>query len=94
MDKIKDPEIYKNNKPVLDYRVVIRNLENDIVLMNQHYNDTKQLNEKKMRDLDEIRKNILFNRNKLDFLNNTLKEQEEEYFDQKKNIEAQMKGNK
>jgi len=94
MDKIKDPEIYKNNKPVLDYRVVIRNLENDIVLMNQHYNDTKQLNEKKMKDLDEIRKNILFNRNKLDFLNNTLKEQEEQYFEQKKSIEEQIKSNK
>jgi len=59
--------------------------------MNQHYNDTKFNNNKKIKDLDEIRKNILFNRNKLDFLNNTLKEEEEKYFAQKSTIENQNK---
>jgi len=61
--------------------------------MNQHYNDTKSQNEKKISDLDEIRKNILFNKNKLNYLNNSLKEKEEEYFHQKKSIESNNKSN-
>lgn len=74
------------NKPVLDYRAVIKNLENEVFYINQRYNDNKAKNESLMKELDELRKTVMISKGKHRGLNEKLKLKEKEFEEQNKSI--------
>lgn len=81
----------EKRKPIIDYRVKINSLEKEIVLICQHYNDTKSKNEKMMNELNEMRKKFMTNSSKLEELSKEFKETEDSFKSQKEYIEKNLK---
>ena len=75
------------NKPIIDYRVKIRSLENNIVYTYQYYNKSKSKNVQLMVELDELRKRVYTKNKKLEELKKELEEEEKKYNKEKKEIE-------
>ena len=75
------------NKPIIDYRVKIRSLENNIVYTYQYYNKSKSKNSQLMIELDELRKTVYTKNKKLEELKKELEEEEKKYNQEKKEIE-------
>ena len=75
------------NKPIIDYRVKIRSLENNIVYTYQYYNKSKSKNVQLMVELDELRKRVYTKNKKLEELKKELEEEEKKYNQEKKEIE-------
>ena len=75
------------NKPIIDYRVKIRSLENNIVYTYQYYNKSKSKNIQLMVELDELRKRVYTKNKKLEELKKELEEEEKKYNKEKKEIE-------
>lgn len=79
------------NKPVIDYKVKIVGLEKDLLLTGQHFGDTKAKNNNLIQELNELRENVMINNKKLNETKKELKKQETEYYEQKSNIEKNLK---
>jgi len=77
-------------KPVVDYKIKIRNLKHEIHLTSQNYNDTKAKNELLRRELDEMRKSVIIRKEKVDHLYNELLILETEYKEEKRKIESEL----
>ena len=75
------------NKPIIDYRIKIRSLENNIVYTYQYYNKSKSKNVQLMVELDELRKRVYTKNKKLEELKKELEEEEKKYNKEKKEIE-------
>ena len=75
------------NKPIIDYRVKIRSLENNIVYTYQYYNKSKSKNVQLMVELDELRKRVYKKNKKLEELKKELEEEEKKYNKEKKENE-------
>ena len=78
------------NKPIIDYRVKIRSLENNIVYTYQYYNKSKSKNLQLMVELDELRKTVYTKNKKLEELKKELEEEEKKYNKEKKEIEDNL----
>ena len=77
-------------KPVVDYKTKLKNLNHEIHLTSQNYNDTKAKNELLRRELDEMRKSVLIRKEKVDHLYNELLILEIEYKEEKQKIESEL----
>lgn len=77
-------------KPVVDYKTKIKNLNHEIHLTSQNYNDTKAKNELLRRELDEMRKSVFIRKEKVDHLYKELLVLETEYKEEKHKIEGEL----
>lgn len=77
-------------KPVMDYKLKLKNLNHEIHLTSQNYNDTKAKNELLRRELDEMRKSIIIRKEKVDHLFQELLIFETEFKDEKRKIEGEL----
>ncbi len=84
----------ERRKPVIDYKIKIKNLENDIHLTSQNYDDTKAKNELLRRELDEMRKSVTIRREKVDNLYNELLLFERDFKEDKRRIESELANRK
>jgi hypothetical protein len=80
----KSPE---KRKPVIDYKVKIKQLEKEIHTTRQKYNDTKTKNKILRKDLDEMRKNVNINKEKFNALHDEFVNTESSYWEEKKKVE-------
>jgi len=77
-------------KPVIDYKVKIKNLEREIHITSQNFNDTKAKNESLRRELDEMRKGVLIRKDQVSNLYEELKQQEIDYKEEKGKVEFEL----
>ena len=66
-------------KTKIDYKILVRSLENDIVILNHKVNDQKFENVKLFEQVEDIRKNVLYNKLKFDGLFNSYNSLEKEF---------------
>ena len=83
-------EPVERRKPVIDYKIKIRNLENDIHITKQNFNDTKAKNENLRRELDEMRKGVLIRKEKVEQCYGELIQNETEYKEEKRKVEFEL----
>lgn len=79
------------NKPIIDYKIKIRNLENEIMLTNQKFNDVKKKNLESIDNLNELRKNVNIRKIKLENEVKELTNDENNFLSLKANIENTIK---
>ena len=87
---LEKPNYKIKNKPLVDYKIKIRNLENEIMLTNQKYNDVKKKNIENTFELNELRKNVNIHRQKLNFQTKELTKDENEFISLKESIEKNI----
>jgi chromosome segregation ATPase len=83
-DFIKNKE---QRKPVLDYKVKVRELENEISNISQNINYTKAKNDLMKKDLDKLRENVITNSKKVDIVESELIKQEREFNNMKAEVD-------
>jgi hypothetical protein len=69
----------EQRKPVLDYKVKYKELENEISNINQNINYTKAKNDLLKLELDKLRENVITNTKKVDIVEQELAKQEREF---------------
>jgi hypothetical protein len=77
-------------KPVIDYKVKIKNLERDIYLTKENYNDTKAKNEILKSELDEMRKGVMIRKDQVSKIYEDFKKQEINYKEEKEKVEFEL----
>jgi hypothetical protein len=80
----KSPE--DRRKPVIDYKVKINQLEKQIHTIKQNFDDSRTKNGYLRNELDELRKNVIINKEKVKALYNEFVKTETSYWDQKKMV--------
>lgn len=83
-------ELGDRRKPVIDYKIKIKNLENEIHITSQNFNDTRARNENLRRELDEMRKGMIVRKEKVEKMFEELIEQETQYKEQKRKVEIEL----
>lgn len=80
----KSPE--EKRKPVIDYKVKIYQLEKDIHMIKQNYDDTRTKNGILRNELDEMRKNVASNKEELKSLHYEFVKTETSFWEEKRKI--------
>jgi hypothetical protein len=87
---ILNPPSINRRKPIIDHKVKIKNLERDIYLTKENYNDTKAKNQILKRELDEIRKGVKIRKDQVSKIYEEFKKQEIDYKEEKEKIEFEL----
>jgi hypothetical protein len=74
-------------KPTIDYKIKIRDLENELVHINQNINHFKSKNEGLSKELNVHRENVMSQTKRVGHVEKELEKQEQEFFEIKKEIE-------
>jgi chromosome segregation ATPase len=74
-------------KPTIDYKIKIRDLENEIVHINQNINHSKSKNEQLIKELDQLRESVMAQTKRAEYVEKELEKQEREFFEMKEQIE-------
>ena len=80
----KSPE--ERRKPVTDYKIKINQLEKEIHTIKQNYDDCRTKNGHLRKELDELRKNVTINKEKVKALHYEFVKTETSYWEQKKKV--------
>jgi hypothetical protein len=77
----------QSRKPVIDYKIKLRDLENEIVHINQNINQYKSKNEQLSKELNGFRENVMNQTKRVNHVEKELEKQENEFIGIKKQIE-------
>lgn len=76
----------ERRKPVIDYKIKINQLEKEIHNIQQNYDDTRTKNIHLRNELDELRKKVVINKDKLKALHYEFVKSETSYWEEKKKV--------